>query len=128
MVQWLERPNAVVQGIIGKLPTRCKVLGPVLPFSLPRLVRCVNQSVSQSYSTTKQSCEKIYANCTCISYLLIGGIGSDTLVDCETAKPENKSAGPGPCKGPSERRSPRHDWEIAHQKQSSGTGLTIFPA
>ena len=59
--------------------------------------------------------------------LLIGGIGSDTLVDCETAKPESKSAGPGPCKRPSERRSLRRDWEIAHQKQSSGTGLTIFP-
>ena len=59
---------------------------------------------------------------------LKGGIGSDTLVDCETAKPAKKSAGPGPCKRPSKRRSPRHDWEIAHQKQSSGTGLTIFPA
>ena len=33
----LGQVNAEVQGMIGKLPTRSKVLGSVLPFSLPRL-------------------------------------------------------------------------------------------
>ena len=62
----------------GKLPTRDKALGPVLLFSLSRLVRYVNQFVSQ-WNETK------------------GNIGSDTPVNGETArKLRNESTGLDP--------------------------------
>ena len=102
----------MVTAAIGYAPrsTKKKEDAPLIRLgTLPRPVRCVKHSVSQSDKTK-------------------GDIGSDTLIDCETAKPEKKSAVHHPCKGPSERKSPKHDWEIAHQMQSSGTGLTIFPA
>ena len=94
--------------MIGKLPTRYKALGPVLLFSLSQLVRfgSVRQSVGLNETQHRLG-------------------HTSRLWNRETWATSLQASTPR--KRSSERRSLRHDWEIAHQIQSSGTGLTIFP-
>ena len=101
------RVNAGVQDMTGKLPTRYKALRPALLFSLSWLVRfgLVRQSVGLNETHHRLG-------------------HTSRLWNRETW--EQRLQVSTPRKRSSERRSIRHDWEIAHQRQSSETGLTIF--